>query len=629
METIIRKINGSYCNCYQVTTNMGTTLIDYGRHDLVQQAIDKIQISRVLLTHCHRENSCDLALFPCEVVAYGVEYEILSDIPYYWNKLWGLKYANLGTPYVRPPIQMPAGNVINGNEIDISPFIPVPTPGHSPGHTSYLLDAGGIRYAFTGGLMYKGGKIPNLFDCEWDYGYMQGLFTTVNSMRLLAQYKPDVLLPDRGEPINNGTYGLMETADNIERLANFLLRDYDSLCNPPQDSGLLKKDTVVSGVDELSPHLLRVKAGYSNMYIVLGENNHAFLVDCGATAISSGRGEPGLIDNIKALMTQYKIASLRCVLLTHYHGDHYISFDSLHRVFGTELWVYENMVAVVEHPLRYRYPALLPWYDQPVSRLLASLNDSTLDTVRSSNTKMFRTMVNRIISDGEILDLCGYQIKVFHLPGQTNLSCGFSTNIDGKHVVFSGDNFYYTPEDGKSGHDCFVVSNCALPETEGYLKCAQVLLLEKPDLVLCGHAFVIENPMPQIQALESFAFKLVQQLQQHLPEPQYEWYADPYWASPVGSLHSVNRGDWLQVHVNLRNHSKFFTRFTGKICLTKEMFCYDPYFDIVLPGKGETRIAFDIRILNESHVGNYPIAVDIKRNDYDAGQLFDNIIRVD
>ena len=622
MQAKIKLIDGGFCNSYLINIDGKYTLIDYGRHCKMQEALKDISVDRVLLTHAHRENSTDLYLYDKEVIAFGEEYGLLSDVAGYWQK-YSRVYDDLGMPYVRPPIRQPS-KVCKGEDCNIAPFIALNTPGHSPAHTVYLLDVDGVRYAFTGGLIYPGGKLPNLYDNEWDYGYMLGLKETVKSLRLLAEHKPDVLLPDRGGAIIDGTRELLEFADRLEEFSRFLLRDYQifsedgsKILDLPVDSGFPTKPTNVEGVDEISPHLLRVYANYSNLYIIICEDNTAFLVDCWANGYTGTNRLPKFTKMMETIAEQYNIKQYRCVLLSHYHGDHFLNYEEARKHFGAEFWVYENMVDVTEYPFRYKYLATLPWYNRGEG------TDMTF-----FETKMPRTTVDRVLFDQETFKIVNQEITVFHLPGQTDMGCGFYMEIDGLRLAFTGDNIYYSPYEHISGHDCFTVGNRALPEKEGYLKCARVLKELAPDRLMCGHSHIIDKPMPQILRLEQFALKLINKLREFSPEPEYEWYADPFWVMPMGGIIAEDEQSCV-IQVKLRNNSETATRFQGRVCLPEGFWCGENGFDVILQGNGRLTLAFTVRAERSLKPGIYPVTVDIQRNGVDFGELFDHVICIE
>jgi hydroxyacylglutathione hydrolase len=81
----------------------------------------------------------------------------------------------------------------------------IPTPGHSPGSTCFLVSSPhGKRYLFTGDTLYLGD------DGIWKAGFLKGYSdrdTLVESLRLLATLEPDVVLSSAF----SGAAGLEET----------------------------------------------------------------------------------------------------------------------------------------------------------------------------------------------------------------------------------------------------------------------------------------------------------------------------------------------------------------------------------------------------------------------------------
>lgn len=67
----------------------------------------------------------------------------------------------------------------------------IPTPGHTPGSTSYLATIAGRRYLFTGDTLILGA------DGKWWAGYLEGYSdreTLTASLDILAELTPDVVV---------------------------------------------------------------------------------------------------------------------------------------------------------------------------------------------------------------------------------------------------------------------------------------------------------------------------------------------------------------------------------------------------------------------------------------------------
>lgn len=82
--------------------------------------------------------------------------------------------------------------LLTGRHVDRNGVEVIPTPGHSPGSTSYLVPlAGGERCLFTGDTLYLGTR------GRWTAGYLPGISDAsllADSLRLIATLAPDVVV---------------------------------------------------------------------------------------------------------------------------------------------------------------------------------------------------------------------------------------------------------------------------------------------------------------------------------------------------------------------------------------------------------------------------------------------------
>ena len=63
----------------------------------------------------------------------------------------------------------------------------VPTPGHTAGSVSYLVDLAGTRVAFTGDLICTPGKVWSAAALQWAYTSLPGATLTMASLTLLLR----------------------------------------------------------------------------------------------------------------------------------------------------------------------------------------------------------------------------------------------------------------------------------------------------------------------------------------------------------------------------------------------------------------------------------------------------------
>ena len=66
----------------------------------------------------------------------------------------------------------------------------LPTPGHTPGSVTYLVEADGRKLAFTGDLVYGDGKVWSLAATQWSYSGVEGQAATIVSCATLAALEP-------------------------------------------------------------------------------------------------------------------------------------------------------------------------------------------------------------------------------------------------------------------------------------------------------------------------------------------------------------------------------------------------------------------------------------------------------
>lgn len=85
----------------------------------------------------------------------------------------------------------PADVAFRGRHVDANGVEVIPTPGHSPGSTCFLVPGDGASYLFTGDTIYRVG------DGRWAAGYIAGdseATALASSLDLLATVRPDLVV---------------------------------------------------------------------------------------------------------------------------------------------------------------------------------------------------------------------------------------------------------------------------------------------------------------------------------------------------------------------------------------------------------------------------------------------------
>jgi glyoxylase-like metal-dependent hydrolase (beta-lactamase superfamily II) len=282
----------------------------------------------------------------------------------------------------------------------------IPTPGHTVGSVTLLLDRDGRRLAFTGDLVHAPGRVWSLSATQWSYTGVEGPAMLVLSCMLLRDERPDLLLPSHGAPIAD--------ADAALRLLGERMQAYvDSRRADPWDLEARLRAPYVP----VSPHLLANVTSLSCSYVLLSDTGEALVVDYGydmTTGVVPGTGRatkrPWLA-SLPALHAQFGVTRVAVTLPTHHHDDHVAGMPLLREVEGTEIWAPSTVAPVLTDPSREDLPC--QWYD-PVP-------------------------VDRVLPVGSSFTWNEYTITVHDQPGHTLYHVAYEVEVDGVTVLFTGD----------------------------------------------------------------------------------------------------------------------------------------------------------------------------------------------
>jgi glyoxylase-like metal-dependent hydrolase (beta-lactamase superfamily II) len=231
------------------------------------------------------------------------------------------------------------GETVNWQGID---FKVLNTPGYTRGSVSYIADIDSKRYAFVGDLIFGDGKILDLYSFQDSlksvagyHGYGARLGQLIASLQLIAQQKPDFLIPSRG-PI------IKAPAVSIQKLIGRIRGIYQNYLSISAYRWYNQK-----GVNSLSDHILGPSARFdfgisakieknppvwydhfSNSNLVFSQDSTAFLIDCGLKCA---------YEHIRKLKSSGRLKNINGIFITHYHDDHvnFINDESTMQSFSS------------------------------------------------------------------------------------------------------------------------------------------------------------------------------------------------------------------------------------------------------------------------------------------------------
>jgi len=159
-------------------------------------------------------------------------------------------------------------------------------------------------------------------------------------------------------------------------------------------------------------------------------------------------------DKIKEFLEAGDI-SLKAIFLTHGHFDHIGGATKYQRLYNVPLYCHEDEEDIV-----------------------TSL-ELNLALAFGDNAS---AVPDELLKDGQILDMCGFKVKVIHTPGHTKGSCCYLIKSDEEEVLISGDTLFA----GSHGRVDFPTGSMA-QLTRSITE--KLLCLDETMLVLPGHEF--------------------------------------------------------------------------------------------------------------------------------------------
>ncbi|WP_028351672.1 MBL fold metallo-hydrolase [Bradyrhizobium murdochi] len=530
------------CNVYVLKSGAECLLIDTGSGAIIQHlaAIGIKRVDWVLHTHHHRDQCWGTPIVKKAGAKIAVpEYErhLFDNAEAYWQarRVYG-NYNDTNT-FFSLGTNLPVDAVLE----DYGTFVwkeykfrVLPAKGHTYGMISLIAEVDGRKVAFTGDLMTSGGKLYQLHAMEYSYGCLVGIEFTMQSILALKQEDVATAYPSHGAPIREVAGDIGKLESRLEALAN-LGRLFTSGSISFKDWQTIRE----SKLQPITKHLLW--AGpytCSNFYIVLSGSGHAMLIDYGLISnahlhFSNDHGSYQALrfvqHHLEQLRDDYGVREIELVVPTHIHDDHVCGIPFLQRHFGTQCWALDCVAEVIaDSPAWASTPCC---FHKPIK-------------------------VQRILRDGEAFHWRGFDFEIYHAPGQTEYHAAILGKIDGKRIVFGGDNlFLFNPQAGGIEREIAIQSTVMRNsfQLDMHRRCANVIRATNPDLVCPGHGELIPMDHSMVAEYTDYIQRKEAAFRDVVPEPA-DHFIDLFWARMLPYLSEARPNSEVAYTIRIRNN---------------------------------------------------------------------------
>lgn len=587
------------CAVYVLTSGQRALLVDVGAGDVLPR-LGEVGVDRVdwvLHTHHHRDQCQGDGLLRA-VTSIGVpihEAELFESVDEFWQSVSTSDIYDLTNQWqtLREPVEVAARlrdyELFRWEDLEI---LVVPTPGHTKGSVTYVVEIEDVTWAFSGDLVHSGGRVLTLHDLQWTYLGHEGVVTASHSARALRRLGVDRLAPSHGPVADDADTTLASLERNLEELWNVQAVGFSDIWDVP--SAPLQPT-----IEEIGPHLLTVRGPVAHFH-VLHDDGAALFFDYGfARWEHMGAGMRFVEHTLAELREQHGIDRVEVVVPTHYHDDHVAGIPFLQSRFETEVWAYERFVHLLERPSAYRLPCLYP---EPIR-------------------------VTRVVRDGEEIEWRSHRFVAHHNPGHTRYAALYLGEVDGLRVAIAGDEFERDRGRRLRG-SAPVYRNHILPGD--YASVIAKLREFAPDVMLTGHIGADRPTAADFDDCERWAGELEQAWQELAADSEsgVGFALDPDTVSFDPYLAFAAPGTNVAAELVLRNHFDRSVEAEFVLALPSGWTAEPAAGTSAIPPGEAARFPLVVHVPSNSAERRFVLAADVTLDDRRLGEAGEAIVSV-
>ena len=530
------KIYRDVINVGLIQKNGKSLLIDSGEGSILRrQSVAKAQsIEWVLYTHYHRDQCSgagELKKAGVKVAVPAPEAAFFRNATERWldaDKILDHRYS------LRPDLFMLRESVVPDRELNAGEVFEweglkiqvVPTPGHTDGSVSYVVEDEGKRIAFVGDLIAGPGQLWNFHSLQKGFGGMPGDYwgfggavpDVVKSLDEILARQPTLLVPSHGVVMREPS----QAAALLRSRLSSVMKNYLTTCTVRYDRPDWHMDehmcpgVTVPRMAPLPqvklPAWLHKNKGTTSSYIQ-AEDGTIFLFDAAFYPLEN---------EVARLLKSKEISGVDAIWISHYHDDHVQSVNEIRRKYGAKVYAQKELEDVLENPRAYSMPCLFP------------------ESIH----------VDHVLSEGEVINWKGYKLTGFYFPGQTLYHDALLIEHEGTRVFMDGDSTYNWAIDDYCSYNRNFLGN-----GNGYERCLQLLLRIKPDMLWPAHRTGEPLSEEYLQKTLGLLEERTKMFAALFPWDDPNFGLDPYWVRAYPYRQNILPGQLVTLEARIYNHS--------------------------------------------------------------------------
>lgn len=588
------------CNVYAIVAGDEAILIDFGSGAILDKlpSIGVKKVCWILHTHFHRDQCQGDQIAKAQGIKIAVpaaERKYFENAESFWNEkkvflLYDMRDVfltlkhNISVDRTLAPSTVSSSEVFAWNGIQLKVLS---TPGHTQGSLSFFLESGGERMLFCGDLLASAGKVLTMYDLEWQYIGTAGIEAEMSSINFEVRgVVPTLLLPSHGVPSRDP---MQSTVSLLKELTK-VYREYSWIRSTQWRPGFVPGYAKPVQLTKHIWQMRQVGQMHGVGYLFVADSGKAMLWDINA-------GETYALEEMQRLTG---FTTIEWVGASHIHEDHVGGINFVKKEYGAKFWVMDHMVDVLEHPMAYKLPCLWP------------------DPIK----------VDRVLHDEEIVVWEGIPMQFFYLPGQTDYTEGFLVEIDGKRLLFTGDNVAHPiPGTPLYGH-------ISCPNYQkldgGHVYSARKMLSLRLDFVNPQHfewnaatSYNLESYLKSSQETYNAFRRMIDQ-----PDPEIG--VDNNWASFYPYQVEAKPGDRLRYELRIRNWIYRESYLHAAIRIPDNWSVSPSTVDLVVPAKSQSSVEFQIQVPTAEERLNrrFVVTADLWRDGEHLGELTETLVNM-